>query len=465
MNRFFCCFPGLIPNKPGPVFSVFSYVMIIIAASACNFTTKDKQVNTGHLPVKILLTPPAPISAAESERLRVACEAWYDSMLKSRGFQGGIVVAKKGNIIFEAYNDGRQPAGADAITDSTPVHIASVSKTFTAMSVLKLWQDGKCNLDDEYSKYFPAFAYPGVTIRTMLNHRSGLPNYVHFMENMGWDKKVDITNEDVLDFLITRKAEIENIGSPNRGFVYCNTNYALLALLVEKLSGKKYSDYLRETFFSPLQMNHTYVYNSKDSSKLVLSYDRSGRPIQLNFLDKVYGDKNIFSTPRDLLTWDRALTSGMLFTEKTLAEAYTPYSNERPGIRNYGLGWRMNNYPSGKKMIYHNGWWHGNNAVFIRLLQDSATIVVLGNKENHGIYHAKDLANYFGNYFGDGWEEEPEPVKPAKTILKKQQRAARSPAVAIRSKKSPKKLVAVTTPAKKKTQLITKRKPRKHTVN
>ena len=114
-----------------------------------------------------------------------------------------------------------------------PFHIASVSKTFTAMAVLRLWQDGKLNIDDEFSKYFPSFNYPGVTIRTLLDHRSGLPNYVHFMENMGWDKKVNVTNEDVLNFLINRKAEMTDIGTADRRFMYCNTNFALLALLIE----------------------------------------------------------------------------------------------------------------------------------------------------------------------------------------------------------------------------------------
>ncbi|MEO6547911.1 MAG: serine hydrolase, partial [Ferruginibacter sp.] len=370
-------------------------------------------------------------------------------------FNGGIVVAKKGNIVFEAYNGTGRPGGTDTITDSTSFHIASVSKTFTAMAVLKLWQDGMLNIDDEFSNYFTNFNYPGVTIRSLLNHRSGLPNYVHFMEEMGWNKKIYITNQDVLDFLITRKAELANIGSPDRRFAYCNTNFALLALLIEKVSGKKYSEYLQQTFFTPLEMKHTFVYNNTDSGKVTTSYDWRGKLIGQNFLDLVYGDKNIYSTPRDLLTWDRALTSGLLFNAKTLAEAYTPYSNEKAGIRNYGLGWRMNNYPSGKKMIYHNGWWHGNNAVFIRLLEDSATIVVLGNKYNQGIYHAKDLANLFGNYFGDAGEEESETAKTILPVIVN--KPARNPTVskattakkAVAKKVTPKKVIAKKTVAKK----------------
>ncbi len=427
MNQFFCTSRATASALLSAFCIQFLYTSRVcrytvlsttLALAACNSTIKSKEATRDSLPNIIQLAAPSPITKAEQERLRIACEKWYDSILKRRGFNGGIVVAKKGTIVFEAYNGTAHPGSTDTITQSSSFHIASVSKTFTAMATLKLSQDGKCNIDDEFSKYFPTFSFPGVTIRTLLNHRSGLPNYVHYMENMGWDKKINISNEDVFNFLITRKSEMKDIGTPNRRFTYCNTNFALLALLIEKLSGKKYGAYLQDSFFTPLQMKNTFVYDKTDSGKVALSYDWKGKVINMNFLDLVYGDKNVYSTPRDLLTWDRALTSGLLFTEKTLSEAYAPYSNEKPGIRNYGLGWRMNNYPSGKKMIYHNGWWHGNNASFIRLLEDSATIIVLGNKYNHGIYHANDLSNIFGNYFGDAGEDESEAAKTPERSVK-----------------------------------------------
>ena len=404
MNPFFCSISNTrkLLSKYKIALTKYIIIFISIILVACNISSKQDPAKN-----QTILPNPGSLSKLEGERLKVACEHWYNSVLKTKGFNGGIVVAKKGNIVFEAYNGKSRLDRQDSMSDSTSLHIASVSKTFTAMATLKLWQDGLLNIDDQFSKYFPSFNYPGVTIRTLLNHRSGLPNYVHFMENMGWNKKIKITNEDVINFLISKKKSIKNVGKPDKGFSYCNTNYALLALLIEKVSGKNYSDYLQETFFTPLQMKHTFVYNNnRDSDKVTLSYDYRGKLIPFNFLDVVYGDKNIYSTPRDLLIWDRALTEGNLFTQKILEEAYTPYSNEKPGIKNYGLGWRMNNYPSGKKMIFHNGWWHGNNAAFIRLIQDSATIIVLGNKYNRGIYHAKDLSSLFGNYFGAGEEDE-----------------------------------------------------------
>jgi CubicO group peptidase (beta-lactamase class C family) len=158
-------------------------------------------------------------------------------------------------------------------------------------------------------------------------------------------------------------------------------------------------------------MHNSFVFTLPDTGRIPPSYDWRGNEIPLNFLDQAYGDKNIYSTPRDLLTWDRALATDIIFQKETLEQAYTPYSNERPGIKNYGLGWRMNVYPTGKKMIFHNGWWHGNNAVFIRLLEENATIIVLGNKYSNAIYKARHLVNIFNNYFDAGEEEEGESHK------------------------------------------------------
>ena len=347
----------------------------------------------------IALPVPGPLAVDEKIRLQNICSHWYDSVLGRSNFNGGMIVAKHGHIIFEKYRGNTSIGGPDSVNAETVFHIASVSKTFTAMAVLKLWEEGKLQLDEEYAKYFPEFNYPGVTIRSLLNHRSGLPNYLYFMEKLDWNDSIAIKNEDILKTLVTRKADIEDISTPNTHFTYCNTNYALLALLIEKVTGLSYPQYLNQTFFEPLQMKHSFVYTPADSGRVTPNYDWRGQLIKNNYLDQVYGDKNVYSTPRDLLTWDRALSSNLLFKPETLAAAYQPYSNERPGIKNYGLGWRMNIYPNGKKVIFHNGWWHGNNAAFIRLLDEDATIIVMGNRFTQAIYKSYKLINSFGNYF------------------------------------------------------------------
>ena len=340
-----------------------------------------------------------PLSEPALTAYRLACEKWYDTTIKPTNFNGGILVAKNGQVIFERYNGTGHIGQADTITANTPTHIASVTKTFTAMAVLKLVEEDSLTLDDELGIHLPGFNYPGVTVRDLLNHRSGLPNYLYFMDELGWDKKKSMTNRDVFDFMVTHKPAIKNISTPGKHFSYCNTNYVLLALMVEKISRLSFAQYIHKVFFAPLQMKNSFVFTGADIAGINPSYDWKGNEIPLNHLDHVYGDKNIYSTTHDLLIWDRALRSGLVFKPGTLDLAYAPYSNEKPGIRNYGLGWRMNLYPDGKKIIYHNGWWHGNNASFIRLLEEDVTIIAIGNRFCRCIYKAKNLAGIFNPSF------------------------------------------------------------------
>ena len=369
-------------------------IALSLLIGSCNLFDGKKDNDKEAIPPYQLPDNPK-LDAAQTNRLKQECTTWYDSILKKSGFNGAVLVAKNGTIVFEKYQGLAHLEGKDKVTETTSFHIASVSKTFTAMAVLKLFEEKRLSIDDEFSKYFPTFNYPGVTVRTLLNHRSGLPNYVYFIDEIGWDKNVFVKNQDVFNILVDRKNELKNITPPNRHFSYCNTNYALLALLIEKLSNSTYPQFIKKYIFDPLQMTHSFVYTQLDSSRITPSYDWRGQRIPFNQLDMVYGDKNIYSTVKDLLKWDRLIRTNVFLSASSLKEAYTPYSNEKAGIKNYGLGWRMNLYPDGKKIIFHNGWWHGNNASFIRVIEGDATIIVLGNRYNRGIYKSKLLINLF----------------------------------------------------------------------
>jgi len=377
------------------------FVVLFFFVSSCGSTSvkvkADPKDSTGYVaPV------PGKIPEAELARYRNEVQDFYEKRLLRTGFNGAILVAKNGEVIFEDYHGYYNLRKKDSLTKHSAFHLASVSKTFTGMATLKLAQMGKLSLDDDIKKFFPNLPYDNIRVKDLLDHRSGLPNYLYFMEQLGWDKKQHCSNLDVLDYLIKFKPAATK---PNTHFTYCNTNYALLGLIIEKASGESYADFLQEQFFTPLHMNDTYVYNIKDSATAMPSYDYRGRPEAFTFLDCGIGDKNVYSTPEDLLKWDQAMYTNQIFSKETLEKAFTPYSNEKPGIRNYGYGWRMNVYPDGKKVIYHNGWWHGNNAVFIRMIQDTATIIVLGNKYNSNIYKAKEMESIFnGNV--DTTEEE-----------------------------------------------------------
>jgi CubicO group peptidase (beta-lactamase class C family) len=355
--------------------------------NAASDETTDYKVNNASIP------------SGELSRYIKAVEDFYDSALDHPSFNGSFLVAKNGQIIFERYKGFSDLSKKDSLTHKDAFHIASVSKTFTAMAILKLYEEGRLQLSDTLGRFFPNFPYPGVTVKMLLSHRSGLPNYAYYLEKHKWDKRVRVTNEDVLQTLYTYHPNLDFISG--KRFAYCNTNYVLLSLIVERISGLAYKDYLKSTFFDPLEMQDTYVYTQADSARAMPSYEYNGRKWGFDFLDLVYGDKNVYSTVRDLLKWDQALYSDKFFKQSTLDSAFAPYSFEKPGVRNYGLGWRMLCYPTGKKIIYHNGWWHGNNSVLTRLVQDSATIIVLGNKRNNRIYRVKPLFEAFSHYNGN----------------------------------------------------------------
>jgi len=276
------------------------------------------------------------------------------------------------------------------------------------MALLRLVQENKLSLGDSVQKFFPSFPYIGITVKMLLSHRSGLPNYLYFMETEKKNKKY-VTNNDVLDYLVTKKPNVSF--TAGKRFNYCNTNFVLIALIIEKISGKTFPAFMQEQVFGPLQMKNTYVFTLADTAAATPTFKPNGGFWQNDLTDGTYGDKNIYSTPQDLLKWDQALYNNQLFTPETLEAAFKPYSNEKPGIKNYGFGWRMNIYPNGKKIIFHGGWWHGNNCILMRLIEDSATIIVLGNKYNRSIYQSKQLANIFQPYFGTEEEDQAENIK------------------------------------------------------
>ena len=339
------------------------------------------------------------IDPVEWRRYNQLVSDYIEKHLTERYFNGGILVAKNGVPVFERYSgfiDVHRKK--DSFTAETPVQVASTGKTLTAAAILKLVQDGKMGLDDPVTKFFPDFPYTEVTVKMLLNHRSGLPNYLYYMEKMGWDRKRQATNEDVLNTLINWKPT--QAFTPGKRFNYCNTNYVVLASIIEKVSGVTFPQYMKDNFFKPLQMNNSFVKTVADSN-FVYSYQFNGALWPLDFSDGPYGDKNIYSTCRDLLKWDQALYEGKIIRKDLLDSAFAPYSNEKPGVKNYGLGWHLLMLPNGKKVIFHNGRWHGFNSAFARLTDEKITIIITGTKMNMGIYKvAKQMYNLFGPYDG-----------------------------------------------------------------
>jgi len=314
---------------------------------------------------------------------------YYDTNL-ANGFNGSILVAKNGQVLFEAYKGTYNFATGAPITAHTPFHLASISKTFTAMTVLKLWEEGRISLDDSLQKFFPQLPYHGITIQMLLSHRSGLPNYLYFLDSV-WNKKQKAGNWDVVNFMIAHKPAAEAL--PGRSYHYSNTNYLLLALITEIITHQPFPQYMKDSVFIPLGLKDTYVFSAADTLNYIPTYSVT-KPFLMDHTDCTYGDKNIYSTVHDLFEWDKALYENTFLKKSTEDMAFIPYSNERKSMHNYGLGWHLY-FNGGDTIIYHNGKWHGSNTAFTRLVQDTATVIVLGNKVNSNIYHSREIGNIF----------------------------------------------------------------------
>lgn len=407
--------------------TIISIILLIAGVIGCNTSSREKIPEDDSLQYY----PPTPqkLDQQEFRQYYRQLNDLFDTTLLNKGFNGGIVVAKNGTIIYEKYSgqiDLRKTdlnAGqADSLTDSTSLHIASTSKTFTGIAILRLVEEGKLSLTDSLSKFFPGFPYPGITVKMLLTHRSGLPNYVYFISNSKWDKKKYATNEDMLNIMFTEKPD--KSFSPDTRFSYSNTNYVLLAMIIEKVSGTTFPVYMQQKFFAPLQMKHTYVFTLKDTLTATPSFTNNNVYWDYDFLDATYGDKNIYSTPQDLLKWDQALYTDQIISPALLDSAFTPYSHERPTIHNYGLGWRLQMLPNGKKIVYHFGRWHGFNAAFTRLMDEKVTIIILGNKFTRNIYWAAHLCyDIFGEYNqrnvkDDDDDDSPESVKKTTNLFR-----------------------------------------------
>jgi len=372
------------------LFALFSFLLVVMDAFWLGNADNEPITLKKQLNVAFKMTD-------DEKKVSKASEHFYDEFLNTTNFNGAILVAKNGRIVFEQYRGMTEISTGVPIDSTISFHLASVSKTFTAMAILKLWENNLLQIDSPAVNYIPKLPYPKITIKNLLSHRSGLPNYVHFVETLKWNSNINLTNKDLLELIINNKEKIK-VGKNDSYFEYSNTNYALLALIIEEVSKETYASFLQKTFFDPIGMKNTFVFNMEMKETVLPSYKFNNRKEQFTFLDAVYGDKNVYSTARDMLKWDLAINDGIMFKKSTLEAAFQGYSYEKKGFKNYGLGWRLYELPSGKKIIYHNGWWHGNNTVFSKFPADSITIIVLGNKFNKSIYQAKKIIGIFEGY-------------------------------------------------------------------
>ncbi len=317
---------------------------------------------------------------------------YFANLHKTGLFNGNILIAQKGVVIYEESFGYSNYAKRDSLNLKSEFQIASVSKQFTAVAIMQLFEKGLINFTDDVKKYIPNFPYNGVTIHMLLSHTSGLPNYIYMCDRYYNKKDSAVSNEAVLN-CFSKYHPRKDFASGSR-FTYSNTGYIILSQIVSVVTGKPFDEYLSENIFKPLGMNNTYVYvkgKTKASKHATLGY-KYGREVADDiFLNGVTGDKGIYSTVEDLYKWDQGLYTNKIIKYSTLEEnAFTPQGKCETVKYNYGYGWRMYNREDGEKVLYHSGWWYGYQSLLIHLQKDSTTIVVLRNKKtNLKISHSK----------------------------------------------------------------------------
>ncbi|WP_058188404.1 serine hydrolase domain-containing protein [Terracidiphilus gabretensis] len=295
--------------------------------------------------------------------------------LHERGqFNGAILVGDKNGILYEAaFGQADRPAGTKFTTE-TQSCLASVSKPFTALAIMMLVQDGSLRLDDPVSKYVDGLKEPiaSVTIRQLLNHTSGIPDYGN--TNI---EHPDVTTEEVLHALRT----LDHLEFPQgQQYSYSNSGYVLLGAAVAKASGMPFPQFLSTRILQPVGMKQTFVltHEGQKTRGTAKAYNDFGDLD--DYAEFVTGDGGMYSTVEDLYLFDRALYRGSLVTQTTLDEMFTP-ATVRKGSTTYGLGWNIEDTGPGKR-VWHTGSTAGFRAYFERRLANRRVVIMLTNIGN-----------------------------------------------------------------------------------
>ncbi len=304
----------------------------------------------------------------------------------SGNFAGSVLISFKGEVIYTNALGYANRSKKTPITTQTIFQIGSMSKQFTAIAILQLASKGILNLNDDVTKFYPNFPYKGINIRMLLTHRSGLPNYVYqFEELKNIDKHKLLNNQEMIYWLIKNKPKAEF--KPNTRYKYSNTGYALLAAIIEKATGMPYATYIKEHIFKPLGMNHSFFYTNLYNENLDKKYPVATGYLSENqeagkyYLNGILGDKGMFTTLKDLHTWDTALYKNYILPKNWIDSAFSIQTKTKLSNIFYGYGWKIYFLNDSFPVHFHSGWWQGYQSVIMRLPKDTVTIIVLKNKK------------------------------------------------------------------------------------
>ena len=284
------------------------------------------------------------------------------------------------------------------VTSSTNFRLASVTKQFTAMAILMLAEEKKLSLDDAIVKFFPELPASdvGIHVRHLLNHTSGITDYEPLIPGF---RTAQVLDKDVLRLLTSADSLHFPVGSR---FQYSNSGYALLALIVEAVSGQSFAEFLQQRIFMPLGMSNTVARQEGISVVVNRAYGYTRTDSGFAFTDQsvtsaVLGDGGIYSSLDDLFKWDQALNTEKLLPRASLQQAFTA-SVGTDSTESYGSGWFVGSY-KGMSSVYHTGSSRGFRNAIIRLPSRAFTVIILTNRnEGNPIDIARRIIDL---YFSD----------------------------------------------------------------
>ena len=342
-------------------------------------------------------------------------DSLFRDLQKKKGFNGTVLVTQYNQILYKGAFGYADFQKKDTLTTQKPFQLASVSKQFTAMAIMMLQEEGRLKYNDEVQRFFPDFPYECITIRHLLTHRSGLPNYTYFTEKYWPDRRAFISNEEVIRLMTQHKPAVYY--QPDKRFNYSNTGYMLLAAIIAKASGMPFEDFMEKKIFWPLGMKNSWVLTNKNT-EIPPGHTARRRKREIDFLDGVQGDKGIYSTVEDMYKWDQALYTEKLVKRATLEEAFTGAAKETKK-EDYGFGWRIRKLADTQPVEYHGGLWHGFNNYFMRNRKDHSAIIVLSNVPNGSL-------NYMQNVQAILYPETVKPMAAEKRIKRAAKKIARA---------------------------------------
>jgi CubicO group peptidase (beta-lactamase class C family) len=324
------------------------------------------------------------------------------SPLKSTTAPGAaVLVIRNGQTVFRQGYGITDLRTLHPIDPQTNFRLASFTKQFTATCIMLLARDGKLHYDDHLTDFFPEFPAYGksITVRNLLNHTSGLPDYEDILEkqypNTPDNQISQIKDAGVLKLLEQQTSPKFPAGTK---WDYSNSGYAMLAMIVEKVSGKPFGQFLHDRIFAPLKMTNTLAYEKGKNEVPHRAYGHtkekdSWKQTDQSSTSAVLGDGGIYSSLDDLAKWDRALRDHTLLSEAEMQPALTPAqlttgpakNNEGANV-SYGFGWFLDPYLDSNKKAYKRMWHDGETVGFRTTIQlfpdDNLTIIVLANRSD-----------------------------------------------------------------------------------